>query len=314
MKGKVLQHLLQEDYSVCLPGIGNFFREDLPAEIQPGTAQIQPPAVVIGFNPKPVKSPVFLRDRIMEVFSLSAEGAAQLENTFISEIREKLSSQRRFDLDDFGSLLADAEGNLQFVPEFQRFSGGDHFGLKPVKASQLVVRRDSVYGKEAPVIPLRPFDSVSGKVRKSYSIYAAASISLLLAAGSLFWFHSNPSTGGQQASVISLMQTNAVTPAPAAGIQPASSVVAQLAEKSSAGAEASGNRFFVVAGSFKNSEVAEQAASEWNAKGYQTAKHLLEEKKMTRISIGTFDSKQQALEFMEQARPVFTASLWILEE
>ena len=313
MKGKVLQHLLQEEYSVCLPGIGNFFREDLPAEIQPGTAQIQPPAVVIGFNPKPVKSPVFLRDRISEVFSLSAESAAQLENTFIREIREKLSSQRRFDLDDFGSLLADLEGNLQFVPESQRCSGGDHFGLKPVKASQLVVRRDSVYEKEVPVIPLRPFDNGSGKVRKSYSIYAAASISLLLAAGSLFWFNSNPSTGGQQASVISLMQTNAVTPAPVAGIQPSGSV-AQPEEKSSARTEASGSRFFVVAGSFKNPEVADEAASEWTTKGYQTAKHLLEEKNMTRISIGSFDSKQQALDFLEQARPVFTASLWILAE
>jgi hypothetical protein len=313
MKGKVLQHLLQEKYSVCLPGIGNFFREDLPAEIQPGAAQIQPPALVIGFNPKPVKSPVFLRDRITEVFSLSAESAAQLENTFINEIRENLASQRRFDLENFGSLLADAEGTIQFVPESQRFSGGDHFGLKPVKASQLFVRRDSVYKKEAPVIPLRPFDSVSGKGRKAYSIYAAASISLLLAAGSLFWFNSNPSTGGQQASVISLIQNEAVRSAPVAGIQPASSV-AQPIEKSLAQTEASGSRFFVVAGSFKNSEVAEQAASEWTTKGYQTAKHLLEEKKMTRISIGSFDSKQQALDFLEQARPVFTASLWILAE
>lgn len=317
MKGKVLHHLLEAGSPVFITGIGNFSVEQQSAEIQPGSSQIFAPSKVINFSPKPVKTQLALRDRLEQVYGLSSENAAHLESSFSAEIAAALAGDRRFVLPDLGMLLADVDGNIQFVPERNRFSSGDFFGLRPLAARPMLIRRETQPEKEAPVIPLLPFEESKNRARKPFRsmAYAAVGAGLAIAAGSLIWLNSLHTESGQQAAIL-----------PSAGKPVA--VTALSAEKPAISGQATNpiqsaaatsfvqesKQFFVVAGSFRNPGVAESADALWRKEGYQTSLHEAKEKQMTRVSIGSFDSKEKAIEFMEKARPEFSSSLWILAE
>jgi hypothetical protein len=72
-------------------------------------------------------------------------------------------------------------------------------------------------------------------------------------------------------------------------------------------------RFHVVAGSFKRSGSAKTAERIWRRSGYKTGRHLLAEKEMIRVSIGSFATKEEAEIFRDGHRPDFSSALWILE-
>lgn len=88
---------------------------------------------------------------------------------------------------------------------------------------------------------------------------------------------------------------------------PSSSVADPSADES-----ANALRFFVVAGSFGSRNGAGKASQNWKNKGYQTALHEDAAKNVTRVSIGGFPNKEEALEFLQLAKPGFASDLWIL--
>jgi len=316
MTGKVLHYLLQERHQFGIPGIGKFSMEDVPAEIQPGTAMLKAPGKMLAFSPKPWKEHYSLRNLLPEAFSMLPAHAQKVEDQFSAEIRNSLKENRRYSIAGFGTLLADTEGTIQFVPDTSVHQISDAFGLRPLPARQLVIRHQAAEEKETPVIPLRPFDSENDHSKKPFRLlsYAAAGLGILMAAGSLFWLNQ---TGGQQtgpqAAVFSSaanQNSQKMAARPAVEIKEKTTGI----NPSAYGTASYSLRYFVIAGSFQYSTVANDASMSWQQKGFETAHHFCAEKKMTRISIGSFDSKEAALDFLEKNKAGFSSPLWILQE
>lgn len=395
MTDKVFQHLLHLRQNIFISGLGRFSLETVPAELQPGSALIQAPAFLPEFQTRPAGKQNSLAEALQEVYGISVEKAAEMEKSFAAGILKALEENRRHELPGLGVLLAGYDASLQFVPEKTRIQSSSHFGLRAVSARQLLVRHQLPSEKEAPVIPLQPFEKTGNEGKRPFRLlaYAASGIGIALAAGTLIWLNSLTPPQGQQAGMLpvskseqkvastaevsesnpaaaiqedlqqvpenaSVQQANekvqvvSSEPAKAAAVLPLSKetapkkaelsgnvsedgspnrsghrrrhhgdVVQEMKEKEESkdlranipAADATDFRFHVVAGSFKQSGSAKTAERIWRRSGYKTGRHLLAEKEMIRVSIGSFATKEEAEIFRDGHCPDFSSALWILE-
>ena len=354
-----MQHLLQAGKDIYVPEIGKFSLESHSAELQPGSGQILAPSLGFQFQSKRfAPTSVTLRERLMAAYGIAESKAERMENEFIAEIQLALSSQRRYSLPDFGSLLADVDGNIEFVPEREKVQSSEVFGLRPVHARQLVVRHNPSPEKETPVVPLRPFDNQQDKKSPRWLILAAVSTGISLVAGSVFWLNSQNFRADQQAAIVPFpvkkekvevrkseptvrqaaqVVPQQVNPEPEIrtsqntvpvenkksttaslkseiSVEKSTARVAEKMEETGLKPVETSPRFFVIAGSYAVLQTAKMVQIRWKKLGFATARHALTEKNMTRISIGRFESKEEALAFREKVQPGFTSSLWILSE
>ena len=313
MTGLILRNLLDSRQKLFVPGLGIFSAETRSSELQFGSGLLTPPSARIEFSRRVQDSCTVLRDHLASHYGMMPSRAEEMLEKFSADVWKGLSESGRARMDGFGSLAYDAEGNLQFLPLEGVNYALSSFGLRPLKAESLALRNRIPAGEhEAPVIPLRPFDSTEDKGSSfaSYRSWAAVIAGFALAAGSVFWFSgindgNHNSTG--QASMIPVVSVQ-----PKAAASP--SQVPPAASESAAMPAAEALRFYVVAGSFKSADVAAEAEKVWKGKGFSTSVHPLQEKEMKRISIGSFGSKEEALAFMSAAQPEFDSSLWILKE
>ena len=324
MKGEILRNLLDSRQRLSIPGLGLFTSETRSSEIQFGSGSILPPSVRIEFTQRRQESSTELRDHLVTQYALPASRAEEIIENFVGEIRNTLAGNQRYTIPAFGTLASDLEGNIQFMPAEDQLFCLSSFGLKPVSARTLAMKdRISVTEHEAPVIPLRPCEEKAGrKSRASLLAYAAVGAGLAMAAGSLIWLSTLGGDGGQQASVLPLNSSvksestsdnkPLVKASPEVVSYPASP--AEKATTLSEAAPESGIRFFVVAGSFRNPAIAGEAEKSWKEAGFVTSFHSLEEKQMSRVAIGEFSSKEEALSFIGKSQPEFSSQLWILKE
>jgi cell division septation protein DedD len=322
MKGEILRNLLDSRQQLSVPGLGLFTSETRSSEIQFGSGSILPPSVRIEFTQRRQESSTELRDHLVKQYTLPVSRAEELIENFVQEIRSSLAGSQRYSIPDFGTLASDLEGNIQFIPAEDQLFCLSSFGLKPVSARTLAMKdRISVPEHEAPVIPLRPFEETA-KRKRPVSIMAMAAIGagLAMAAGSLVWLSTLGGDAGQQASVLPLSSSvksespSGNKPMTAAGPETVSYPASAAADNTSSVSAETGLRFFVVAGSFRNPAIAGEAEKSWKQAGYATSFHTLEEKQMSRVAIGEFSSKEEALSFIGTAQKEFSSQLWILKE
>jgi len=325
MKGQILWTLLDSRQKIAVPGLGVFSTESRPAEIQFGAGRIAPPNFRIDFNQRnSQEQSTELRDLLSHQFGLNPSKADQWISDFVSEVRQGLANDRKYHIQGFGTLASDIEGNVQFMPLEATNYDLNSFGLRPLSAVSLHVKNRSSEEKEAPVIPLRPFDDVNsleaGKKKKSRLpalAYAAVGVGIAMAAGSMIWLSSlNPDINPSASIVpeIQKVQTSEKASVQVLSKSPSENVGLASPEKRASPEAPLNLNFFVVAGSFKNFQIADEAEKEWNGNGFQTSFHKAEEKGMMRVAIGQFQSKEDALAFLSKSQPSFNSQLWILKE
>ncbi len=388
MNGNLLHYLLQSGKDLHLQGIGKFRLDEVAAEIQHGASSLSAPSYQVSYSQKAGKSGETMAEILHLRYGITRIKSEKIEESWLAEVKSGLQNHQRFSIPDFGTLVSDLEGSIQFIPEKTRVRTGDAFGFRPIRAKQLAVRHPDGLPKEAPVIPLRPFEVHTAR-RKNPRVtaMAAAGLALTLCASALFWLTSQiGGETGQQAAIIPVpskstsqtevkkaaapLQTPALaeevlseTAVPSASlpvIPPVSEEntlettkpeipkaveevkntnfssgkknpeIRMAATKTSAKTssvekmasispmpdpqEVSADSFhyFVIAGSFSSEKIAESARQKFKKEGYPAALHRLTEKRLIRVSIGGFATKEEALEFLNFARPNFDSELWIL--
>jgi hypothetical protein len=314
MTGQILRNLLDSQQRLFIPGLGLFTAEARSSEIQFGAGTISPPSVRIEFSQRSQDASNELRDHLVNQYSLLPSRAEELLDGFVAEVRRGLSADRKFAISGFGTLAYDVEGNVQFLPlEGQPYCLSS-FGLKSIAARSISLRNRLSEDRETPVIPLRPFDEpiTTKNPWRPNLAYAAVAAGLALAAGSIIWLSTLGPEAGQQASVFPLQAETEISSKASAPVAAGSE---ELRVTSPAATEPQPELdYYVVAGSFRHSDIAAGAEKSWKSAGFQTSFHSLPEKEMTRVSIGRFSSKEDALAFLQKSQAGFTAQLWILKE
>ena len=183
--------LFQHD-CVILPGLGGFVADYKVSRLDEETAKIYPPSKSFIFNKHLLNNDGLLANKIADEKGVSYSEAMREVETYISEIKNRLQKEKRYELDQVGILFQDISGNLRFKPARTNFLLNS-FGLPVVKAIPVVVEKP--IEKEEKVTKVKPIEikhdteklleeetkviAIDGGRKRSYWWVAAAAIPVL---------------------------------------------------------------------------------------------------------------------------------------
>lgn len=333
MTGPLLTHALDAFGSISLPGLGSFYSEPVVAQISFGEKRIQPASLAVTFVEDKTVNGEKLKNMLISDLRLTEKQAIEFIQKQTERIQSQLSQYGNFSIKGFGILQINSGGSLSFFPEAGIQFNAETYGLLslPAETLQASVRRE--VEREIPVIPLRPFDlpetgKFASKNKKKSSfrwIAAAAVIAALAVSSTSIWYLSDQFNHqgssfepvAQEAGIISVpRQSPKVEPTKvhepiAVTIEPT-----ERTEKPTASAPAVAvkNNYYVIAGSFKQSEKSGKLQRILFHRGYDSQLLQNTEMGITRVSVGRFSSKEAALAFVRQAQELFDEQLWVMAQ
>ncbi len=169
----ITQLLLKHD-CVIVPQLGGFVTFYKSAVIHPINHSIQPPTKQLGFNRHLTNSDGLLLNTYVKFSGLDLRQAQQELDQWTQQILNHLANGQKAHLVGIGTLWADAQGQLQFVPSEKFIADFTSFGLSNIHLP----------AKTAKAIQVGKSESAWKKIA------VAASVAILLASG-LFVFQNN---------------------------------------------------------------------------------------------------------------------------
>ena len=337
MIGPFLHILLNQHAKVAVPGLGVFYASYKPAELQFAGKSILPPDRTIEFNQR-AKSDgdSLLASFIARHQNLEVAHAEEVIAEFVQNARHSLQQEHRFDMGDFGSLALDVEGNVHFFAAQNRIFSSESFGLKPLIAETVYSKTRIVIEREVPVIPLHPFDDadreeegIEEKPKKSglrWGAFAAVAAAFVMTLSGVYMLsglsqerlisEASKPTVRQEAGLVpvpSPAQSEVVAPKTVEAT-PSSPKAIETPKAAKPVEVAETKTFYVIAGSFKETNRLEKRSVEMQQKGFHTSVLPNSEKGLTRLAIGSFENKEKALAFLHTNQTGFTEQLWVLAE
>jgi hypothetical protein len=344
-----ISELLYDHDCVIVPQFGGFVCTYVPAKIHPGQHIFSPPSKQVFFNRHLQNNDGLLTDSIASSVPCSFEEAKKDVETFVSAIKTEFAAGKKIELPNLGTMHLDPEGNISFESNADVNFLVDSFGLGSFQ-SMPVIREKTETAIEPVVRDLNPepTETVSTGVSRVWKV--AAMISLpLIAAGILFTFNDNLRGSalaglGITSGEPSLYQSETWFTAPVAvetknDFRPdaAGNFRIDLDENSPGivvnihkaapdttrvDLNISPNRptmqavqngkYYVIGGAFGVPENAENYRRALISKGYKATVLENLNSKLTHISIASFDSKEEATQFLSTIR-MDIPEAWLLK-
>jgi len=335
MIGPFLHILLNQHAKVAVQGLGVFYASYKPAELQFAGKSILPPDRTIEFNQRAKNDgDSLLASFIARHQNIEVAHAEEVIAEFVQNAKHGLQQNQRFDMGDFGSLALDVEGNVHFFASQQRIFSSESFGLKPLNAETVYSKTRIVIEREVPVIPLHPFDDaereepgIEEKPKKSgfrWGAYAAVAAAFVMTLSGVYMLSglSNERliseaikpTVHQEAGLVPVPAPVMVVTPKTTERAPSSTKAVEKIEVARPVEVAETKTFYVIAGSFKETNRLEKRSVEMQQKGFHTSVHPNSEKGLTRLAIGSFENKEKAVAFLHSNQTNFSEQLWVLAE
>ena len=338
MIGSIIKLLLNQKGILEIPGLGTFKSEYAASNIQFATRTITPFTFQIEFSAKPTSG----QDLELQNYLISEIGATsqQAENyieNFVSEVNRSLQNDRKFEIKDFGWLLLNIEGSIHFQM-YQDFPYNlEAYGLKNLKAETVYSKAKVKPDREAPIIPLHPFDDeipqsferkTENKPAFKWASVAAVFIATIISLGSVYLL-SQQNFSSDSSIVASKPLTQEATLVPvgkaaeettvnkpvittASVALPEKRVKEPRSTKVAADIKPISETFFVVAGSFQNEAKSDKLNKTLLKKGFQSEILSKNNTGFIRVSIGKFTNKIEAISYLSASQKDFDENLWIL--
>ncbi len=132
-----LKKLLYQYDCVVVPELGAFLTHYQPASFSETAGQYLPPRKRVAFNEALRLDDGILLNYVMLHERIGREQAQRQVGQFVSEIRQQVAAQGRFDLDNIGSFSQNDEGRLQFEPGLRHNFFGESYGMSAIAAVAL---------------------------------------------------------------------------------------------------------------------------------------------------------------------------------
>lgn len=132
-----LKKLLYQYDCVVVPELGAFLAHYQPASFSEATGLFLPPRKRVAFNEALRLDDGILLNYIMLHEGIGREQAQRQVGQFVSEMRQQVVSQGRFDLDNIGAFSQNDEGRLQFEPSLRHNFFDEAYGMSAITATAL---------------------------------------------------------------------------------------------------------------------------------------------------------------------------------
>lgn len=112
-----IRELLFSHDCVIVPGFGGFIGNYAPARIDRGTSTFYPPLKKISFNRNLNSNDGLLAGRISENTGISFSEALKMIEEYVLTLKQKIGAGEKIIFDNIGSFITNDEGSIQFEPE-----------------------------------------------------------------------------------------------------------------------------------------------------------------------------------------------------
>ena len=339
-----LFELLYEHDCVIVPRWGGFLAQYRPARLDKARNLVHPPTKEVGYNRHLLRNDGLLADRLALREGIDHSAAVSLLDKEVEKWRTALEKTGRLELPRIGIFFHDADKNLQFDPDERTNFLKDSFGLRPVAALPVQLRKVV----PMPIPTLEPAE-VEQHERSNW-IWAAAHAAILVSAAT-WWVYTNPnatlenglahtenkaSSTYTPATELPELVTNAAVftlPEETLGIREVPlneaglTVIVDLGRKSPEPLTkvalkdstrvvlpkrtGSVGRFSVIGGCFAQPENADRLLGQLQEQGY-TAVRLPKRGQLYPVAYGSFPDRSSALGLLESIRSKGSAQAWLL--
>ena len=132
-----LKKLLYQYDCVVVPELGAFLTHYQSASFSEITGHYLPPRKRVAFNEALRLDDGILLNYIMLHEGIGREQAQRQVGQFVTNMREQVTTQSRFDLDNIGSFTQNDEGRLQFEPGLRHNFFDEAYGMSAIVATPL---------------------------------------------------------------------------------------------------------------------------------------------------------------------------------
>lgn len=189
-----LKKLLYQYDCVVIPELGAFLTHYQPAAFTENSGLYLPPRKRVAFNEALRFDDGILANYIMLHEPVTREGAQRYISQFVSEVRQQINAEGRFEIDGIGTFTHNEEGRLQFDPSLRHNFFGEAYGMSALSA-QLVGHKTEPVLDAVPVTALGPVlvrdeDVTLTPYRPARPYWRVAAAALLIGSLGLFSYFS----------------------------------------------------------------------------------------------------------------------------
>lgn len=336
MIGLILKEAVAEYGRISISGLGTFTGTKHPASLHFADRTISPGTLEINFEREIHSEGIDFTTLVQSRFEVSEEQAYMAVDSWVKHANHSLDFTHRFEIAGFGLLRPDMEGNVQFEPKSDTNYNTQSFGL-PVLKAEMLAARFKKQDRETPIIPLHPYEPdtrtrTSGfKWNIGWVSGAAVFVALVASFGVVFYLSNDAILGSQTiaySKIADQPQKAVLVPeitvpktkdesTPALPKENTEKTQQDLQGKEQVTREILNSEdvsFYVVAGSFRMNDKSRERQGQLKNEGYETELLFSKEKSLTRVTIGKFATKHEAIRFLTETQPKFEDQLWVLAE
>jgi len=147
---KHIEILLLSNDCVIVPNFGGFMAHHAEARYDEHESLFLPPLRTLGFNPQLQLNDSLLAQSYIEAYDISYPEAIKRIADEVHEMKQRLSEEGYFELNDIGKIFLNSEGRYEFLPceagiltpEFYGLSSFEMSPLSALKLKQAAVEND----------------------------------------------------------------------------------------------------------------------------------------------------------------------------
>ena len=313
-----IEILLLENECVIVPDFGGFMTHRVAARYDSEDHQLLPPYRTLGFNPQLNMNDSILVQSYVEAYDISYPEALRRIEAEVSELKQQLSEQGEYEMENLGTLTINAEGNYEFAPCEAGVLSPELYGLSsfPFKrlhedagqetpAAEVVAASPVTDAAQAPLQPtLLDFtesendNTIAIKmswVRNAIAVAAAVVAFFLIATPVANSDLGSQTVSNLQGNILYKLMPKDSNTVPMA--QPVDTVKAVATAPKVAVAKPEdikqGDIYYIIVASQVRKSNAEALAAKLNADGYQDAKVFIHNN-IVRVTCGEFSSEAEA--------------------
>lgn len=185
-----IRTLLYEHDYVTVPNFGAFIANYLPSSFNEISGSLMPPQKRIAFNEILKQDDGLLATHISRRESVTIDEAKRKIQSFVTDIKESLATEKNFSFDKVGNFVLNEENNLVFEPDRKNNFYSESFGFDSLFPRQITKEKYTYsqnFEDDAEELLVHKTSYSSTAVRKSTGwTYALYSIPILLLSTGLF--------------------------------------------------------------------------------------------------------------------------------
>ncbi len=327
-----ISDLLYSHDCVILPEFGGFVTSYAPSHMHPSRRILYPPSKNILFNIRLQTNDGLLANYMAEQEKIHYQEAVLLIQQFTSRCLDNLKEKRPVAFENLGTFTCNKEGTIEFTPSGEVNYLEDAFGLSNLVPPPLTGKK----GK-----PERSPDTErrsTGKSSHNKKIAARlAFVTALLAVTAGWAYYHSPlfkdiytnysgiipliRASHQQSAVIAVVTpeekgsiTETRTPPAPEIVSPVTETAAVQATVTPSAPPESQERFYIIAGAFKEERNATSLINQLKNKGFDARMAGRTKGGLYRVCYGAYTEKKQACQALETIRQLGDQEAWLMVE